>query len=278
MNLDGARAGMDAYAHAVGLGRKICSALASVSGSSSLPPSSVCPSLLGSSTLPRHFLRVQKRREDGYSWTSPRRRCCRDKEMAEADDDRPRSSLSRRGGYRFLGTGRKRLFGASDNTFHLRMLHGNILRAITLFHLPITIFTPPTRWPTPTSSLPLPSVSPVLTFAILSVLAPAYTVFCISRAPTAKLYDRLARFRPSVPVYNNYSPGSQLFIVDFARTFVLGVVIGAGQGNGSAQAIIILVFEIMFVLACSLWLPWGEGAMMGPVSFVATCSASLQRC
>ncbi|CDW98065.1 hypothetical protein [Sporisorium scitamineum] len=268
MNLDGARAGMDAYAHAVGLRTRdlfgTCLGiwffiLAAIVGLSLL--------VWIVDSFHDTLLRLQKRREDGYSLNvADAPLAAETKEMV---DDEPRSSLSRRGGYRFLGVDGKRLLGSSDNTFHLRMLHGNVLRAITLFHLPITIFT--TFQMANADIFSATSVGLAgLAFAFLSVLAPVYAVFCISRAPTAKLYDSIGALSAFGPVYNNYSPGSQLFCaVDFARTFVLGVVIGAGQQNGSAQSIIILVLEIMFALACGLWLPWGEGAMMGPVSFVA---------
>lgn len=273
MNLDGARAGMDAYAHVVGLRPKdlfgTCLSIWFF-----IIAAIIAISLVAWIVDAAHdtVLRLQKRREDGYNL-----------EVADAtpgvetkeplagspDEDRPRSSLSRPGGYRFIGTGGRRLFGSSNNTFHLRMLHGNILRAVFLFHLPITIFT--TFQMANADIFSATSVGLAgLAFAFLSVLAPVYTIFCISRAPTAKLYDSIDTLSAFGPLYNTYSPGSQLFCaVDFARTFILGVVIGAGQASGSAQAIIVLVFEIMFALACSLWLPWGEGAMMGPVSFVA---------
>ncbi|SPO23052.1 uncharacterized protein UTRI_01730 [Ustilago trichophora] len=271
MNLDGASPGMDAYAHAIGLRTR------DLFGTCLSIWFFIVAAIVGISLLVwivdsfhDTFLRLQKRREDGYNLNvTDGSAAVETKEMIEADDDQPRSSLSRPGGYRFIGTGSKRLFGSSDNTFHFRMLHGNILRAIFLFHLPITIFT--TYQMANADIFSATSVGLAgLAFAFLSVLAPVYAVFCISRAPTAKLYDSIGTLAAYGPVYNNYSPGSQLFcVVDFARTFVLGVVIGAGQASGSAQAIIILVFEIMFALACSLWLPWGEGAMMGPVSFVA---------
>ncbi|KAJ9478360.1 Integral membrane protein [Pseudozyma hubeiensis] len=270
MNLDGARAGMDAYAHAVGLRPR------DLFGTCLSIWLLIVAAIIGLSLLAwlvdsfhDTFLRLQKRREDGYSLdVADAPSAIETKEVIDADDDRPRSSISRRGGYRFLGVGSKRLLGSSDNTFHLRMLHGNILRAVFLFHLPITIFT--TYQMANADIFSATSVGLAgLAFAFLSVLAPFYVAFSISRAPTAKLYDSIDTLAAFGPVYNNYSPGSQLFcIVDFARTLILGVVIGAGQDNGSAQAIIILVFEIMFALACGLWLPWGEGAMMGPVSFV----------
>ncbi|SPO24758.1 uncharacterized protein UTRI_01730_B [Ustilago trichophora] len=271
MNLDGASPGMDAYAHAVGLRTR------DLFGTCLSIWFLIVAAIVGISLLVwivdsfhDTFLRLQKRREDGFNLNvGDGSAAVETKEMVEADDDQPRSSLSRRGGYRFIGTGSKRLFGSSNNTFHFRMLHGNFLRAIFLFHLPITIFT--TYQMANADIFSATSVGLAgLAFAFLSVLAPVYAIFCISRAPTAKLYDSIGTLAAFGPVYNNYSPGSQLFCaVDFARTFVLGVVIGAGQQSGSAQAIIILVFEIMFALACSLWLPWGEGAMMGPVSFVA---------
>ncbi|TKY86732.1 hypothetical protein EX895_004372 [Sporisorium graminicola] len=268
MNLDGARAGMEAYAHAVGLRTR------DLFGTSLSIWFFILAAVVGLSLLVwivdsfhDTVLRLQKHREDGYSLNVADAPVAI--ETKEVVDDEPRSSLSRPGGYRFLGADGKRLFGSSDNTFHLRMLHGNVLRAVALFHLPITIFT--TYQMANADIFSATSVGLAgLAFAFLSVLAPVYAVFCISRAPTAKLYDSIGTLSAFGPVYNNYSPGSQLFCaVDFARTFILGVVIGAGQQNGSAQSIIILVFEIMFALACGLWLPWGEGAMMGPVSFVA---------
>lgn len=273
MNLDGARAGMDAYAHAVGLRTRdlfgTCLSIWLL-----IVAAIVAVSLIAWIVDSVHdtLLRLQKRREDGYNLdlADGGPAAAETKEMVETDSDQARSSLSRRGGYRFLGTGGRRLFGSNNNTYHLRMLHGNILRAIFLFHLPITIFT--TYQMANADIFSATSVGLAgLAFAFLSVLAPVYAIFCISRAPTAKLYDSIGTLSAFGPLYNTYSPGSQLFCaVDFARTLVLGVVIGAGQASGSAQAIIVLVFEIMFALACSLWLPWGEGAMMGPVSFVAS--------
>lgn len=274
INLDGARAGIQAYAHVVGLRTRdlfgTCLSIWLL-----IVAAIVALSLLAWIIDSVHdtVLRLQKHREDGYSVdVADAPSAIETKEMVDADDDQPRSSLSRRGRYRFLGVGRagkRLLFGSSDNTFHLLMLHGNLLRAIFLFHLPITIFT--THQMANADIFSATSVAlAALAFAFLSVLAPVYVVLCISRAPTAKLYDSIGTLSAFGPVYNNYSPGSQLFCaVDFARSLILGVVIGAGQDNGSAQAIIILVFEIMFALACGLWLPWGEGAMMGPVSFVA---------
>ncbi|KAJ1585080.1 hypothetical protein NDA12_007065 [Ustilago hordei] len=273
INLGGARAGMDAYAHVVGLPtRDLFGTCLSIWFF--IVAAIVALSLLAWIVDSIHdtLLRLRKRREDGYNLDAADATVAvpESKEMVEADSEQARSSLSPRGGYRFLGTSARRLVGSNNNSFHLRMLHGNILRAIFLFHLPITIFTSHQMANADIFSATSVALA-ALAFAFLSILAPVYALFCISRAATAKLYDSIGTLSAFGPIYNTYSPGSQLFCaVDLARTFVLGLVIGAGQASGSAQAIILLIFEIMFALACSLWLPWGEGAMMGPVSFVAS--------
>jgi choline-glycine betaine transporter len=46
------------------------------------------------------------------------------------------------------------------------------------------------------------------------------------------------------------------------------VTIGCGQHSGTAQAIIILVAEVVSALVTSVWLPWGAGAGMGLISFL----------
>jgi len=54
----------------------------------------------------------------------------------------------------------------------------------------------------------------------------------------------------------------------FATNLAFGVTIGCGQGSGTAQAIIILVVEVISALVTSIWLPWGRGASMGLISFL----------
>jgi hypothetical protein len=54
----------------------------------------------------------------------------------------------------------------------------------------------------------------------------------------------------------------------FATNIVFGITIGVGQKSGMAQAIIILVVEVISALVTSVWLPWGSGASMGLISFL----------
>lgn len=152
---------------------------------------------------------------------------------------------------------------------HGKALHGNLIRALLLFHLPITIvstyqFTLAKEHSTVSVALA------ALAFAFFSVLIPVYIITHIARTPVQKLYEHTGTLLAFGSAYHLYSPGSQLFyVVSFAHSLVLGVVVGAGQQSGSAQAIIILIVEVLAALASSLWLPWGEGAMMGPLSFMA---------
>lgn len=152
---------------------------------------------------------------------------------------------------------------------HGNALHGNLVRALLLFHLPITIvstyqFTLAKQHSTVSVALA------ALAFTILSVLVPVYIIFRIARTPLKKLYDHIGTLLELGSAYHLYSPGSQLFyVITFAHSLILGVVIGAGQRSGAAQAIVIIIVEVIAALAAILWLPWGEGAMMGPLSFMA---------
>lgn len=153
---------------------------------------------------------------------------------------------------------------------HGRTLHGNLVRALILFHLPITIvsvyqFSLAEEHSTVSVALA------ALAFALFSILFPLYIMIRIARTPLQKLYEHVGTLLALGPVYHFYSPGSQLFyMVSFAHSLILGIVVGAARKSGAAQAIVILIVEVLAALASSLWLPWGEGAMMGPLSFMAS--------
>jgi hypothetical protein len=83
------------------------------------------------------------------------------------------------------------------------------------------------------------------------------------------LYDETRTLLALGPLYNHYRHGSQLFAsLLFATNLVFGLVIGAGQRSGTAQAVVILVVEVAAALVTSIWLPWGSGASMGLISFL----------
>ncbi|PWN18884.1 hypothetical protein BCV69DRAFT_52302 [Microstroma glucosiphilum] len=172
--------------------------------------------------------------------------------------------------YGFLGSW-PRGFNPSPH-LHWAALHGNIVRAVVMFHLPITIlsvnqFANASENNFSTKSVILASVA----FAIISVILPAYLVWRIASSPARKLYDDIETLLALGPVYNTYSPGSQLFYaVTLSYSLIAGIVVGASQRSGSAQAIILLVLEVSMGLASMLWLPWGEGGMMGPICFFTT--------
>ena len=162
---------------------------------------------------------------------------------------------------------RPRVIGRTG--LHGKALHGTLVRALVLFHLPITIMsTYQLSQPGEHSTVSIALAA--LAFAVLSTLVPIYVIVRIARTPLQKLFEHVGTLLALGPVYHNYSPGSQLFYaVSFAHSFILGLVVGAGQRSGTAQALIIVVIEVLAALASSLWLPWGEGAMMGPLSFMA---------
>lgn len=157
----------------------------------------------------------------------------------------------------------------SFGSFHGSVLHGNLVRVLILFHLPVSIFSayhmtlPASRAPIGTRALA------GLAFAVISVLIPAHLVLRVRFTTTSKLYDETKTLLAFGPLYNHYRHGSQMFAsFFFASNVAFGVTIGAGQKSGTAQAIVILVIEVVSALVTSIWLPWGIGASMGLISFL----------
>lgn len=215
----------------------------------------------------QRFYEVRRRREEGGEIRLPSSPGIADHfGNGEKNFDRPHSTSS---------TGRRHHFffgvSISRNTLglHGKALHGNLIRALVLFHLPITILST-YQFSQPSSHSTVSIALAALSFAFFSLIAPLWLVWRIYRLPTDKLYEHVGTLLALGPMYHTYAPGSQLYcIIVLSRSLVLGIVTGAGQASGAAQAIIILLVEILVTLASSLWLPWGEGAMMGPINFIA---------
>ncbi|OCB87545.1 hypothetical protein A7U60_g5450 [Sanghuangporus baumii] len=154
------------------------------------------------------------------------------------------------------------------SSFHGSILHGNLVRILILFHLPITIFSSYQFANARSQSSTVSVVLAVLAFVVFSTGIPIFLIFRLYTTATNKLYDETRTLMMLGPLYNHYAHGSQLFAcIFFANNLIYGIVIGCGQKSGTAQAIIILVMEIAASLCTSIWLPWGRGATMGLISF-----------
>ncbi|KAG6813034.1 hypothetical protein H0H92_014568 [Tricholoma furcatifolium] len=148
-------------------------------------------------------------------------------------------------------------------SFHISVLHGNLVRILLLFHLPVTIFSVFQMVMSRDVASLSSKVLAALSFALFSVLIPAHIVTRVTFTTTSKLYDETRTLLALGPLYNHYRHGSQLFAgLFFATNLVFGITIGAGQKSGTAQAIIILIVEIVSALVTSIWLPWGTGAIL----------------
>ena len=156
-----------------------------------------------------------------------------------------------------------------SDSFHWSVLHGNLVRILVLFHLPVTVFSC-YQMTLPRSLIGTGSVAlAALSFAIFSLLIPAHLVIRVTFTTTNKLYEETRTLLCLGPLYNHYRHGSQLFAsLFFATNIAFGVTIGVGQKSGTAQAIVILVVELASALVTSIWLPWGNGASMGLISFL----------
>jgi hypothetical protein len=186
------------------------------------------------------------------------------------EEDRSHSSFLFRSS-RFPQGSRKSWFRVRPNfsSFHFSILQGNLVRVLMLFHLPVTIFScyqmSIGRHQTSILSIALAALS----FALFSVIIPILLILRLFLTSTSKLYDETWTLLALGPLYNHYRHGSQLFAcMFFATSFAIGITIGCGQKSGTAQAIIILIIEVVSALVTSVWLPWGHGASMGLVSFL----------
>ncbi|CAE6433123.1 unnamed protein product [Rhizoctonia solani] len=156
-----------------------------------------------------------------------------------------------------------------QSSFHGSVLHGNLVRLLLLFHLPVTIFSCYQFTLGRSTATTLSIILAALTFAVFSIGIPLFLIYRVTTTPTGKLYDATRTLLALGPLYNHYGHGSQLFAgLFFANNIALGSVIGAGQKSGTAQSIIILVIEVASALATSIWLPWGKGAHMSLISFL----------
>lgn len=139
---------------------------------------------------------------------------------------------------------------------------GNLVRLIVLFHLPITAFSA-YQWTIQDFASVASVVLAGLAFAFFSVALPVFLLYRIWRTPTAKLYDAMRTLLALGPMYNIYAQGNQLYYgLRFLASLVTGITVGVGQDHGLAQAIVLLVVEIVFGLGTTIWHPWRAGAGM----------------
>ena len=169
---------------------------------------------------------------------------------------------------RFKSASRWRDISAGFGSFHGSILQGNLIRLLVLFHFPVTVVS--CYQMTLTNESPAVTIAlAALSFVFLSVALPVFLVFRLYVTNTSKLYDETWTLLALGPLYNHYRHGSQLFAcLLFATNIAFALTIGCGQKSGTAQAIIILVIEVISALGTSFWLPWGHGASMGLISFL----------
>lgn len=151
---------------------------------------------------------------------------------------------------------------------HAALLQGNLTRVLLLFHLPLCLFSAyqfSIYSSSPTSTFALA----IVVFALVCVAYPAFALWKIHVKSSRDLYSHLPTLLAYGPLYNTYAEECSLFpLVTFGSNLVIGVVVGAAQVSGTAQAAIILIVEVAHTLCTSLWLPWGDNSAMGPLAFL----------
>lgn len=184
---------------------------------------------------------------------------------SQPDENRSMNLLR---GSRYQSASRWRHISTGFESFHWSILQGNLIRLLVLFHFPVTLMSCYQMTMMKQSS-PGSVALAALSFTFLSLALPIVLVFRLYITNTSKLYDETWTLLALGPLYNHYRHGSQLFAcLLFATNIAFGLTIGCGQKSGTAQAIIILVIEVISALGTSFWLPWGHGASMGLISFL----------
>jgi hypothetical protein len=150
--------------------------------------------------------------------------------------------------------------------FHAAAVYGNLLRLILIFHLPITTFSIYHLVLGSSASI-VSRVFAGLAFVFISILIPAGVLFKISSTNTGKLYDATRTLLALGPMYNVYVEDKQMFrVFPLTASLITGIVVGAGQKSGIAQAVILVLVELVMLIVPAIWYPWGEGASMGAPS------------
>ena len=188
--------------------------------------------------------------------------------VPQADENRSLNGHTVLKRSRFKSASRWRNLSAGFGSFHGSVLQGNLVRLLVLFHFPVTVVS--CYQMTLTNESPAVTIAlAALSFVFLSVALPVFLIFRLYVTNTSKLYDETWTLLALGPLYNHYRHGSQLFAcLLFATNIAFALTIGCGQKSGTAQAIIILVIEVISALGTSFWLPWGHGASMGLISFL----------
>ncbi|GAA94609.1 uncharacterized protein L969DRAFT_87499 [Mixia osmundae IAM 14324] len=152
---------------------------------------------------------------------------------------------------------------------HSRLAFGNCLRILLLFHFPMTLLAVYQLTLAKTTASIASVAMAALSLAFVSLAWPIAVLARIHRKPSSKLRDNIPTILAYGPAYNVFGEGSYSFMsVRLIGNLILGAVIGGAQSSGMAQAVVILVVEIADTLITSLWLPWGDGAAMGLLSFI----------
>jgi len=188
--------------------------------------------------------------------------------VPQAEESRSLNSHSVLRGNRSKSAPRWRNISAGFGSLHGSVLQGNLIRLLVLFHFPVTVVSCYQMTLAKESSGGTIALA-ALSFVFFSVALPIFLVFRLYMTNTTKLYDETWTLLALGPLYNHYRHGSQLFAcLLFATNIAFGLTIGCGQKSGTAQAILILVIEVISALGTSFWLPWGHGASMGLISFL----------
>lgn len=250
LNLNGSRGGMESYAHMLGL--RAVDVFGTTTAIWLIMVGAVTLLSLGAWIFDRVYVRRlhRKEHEGGFAF-----------EVSDQQDEKEEGYPH----HQSLNSRLQQTFGS-----HTPAYMGNLLRLLLLFHLPLTI-TSVYHFSRFNSSHPGTTACAALSFAFFCVIAPGVALWRLCTHDRTALWSDKPLLLTYGPLYNYFDHHARLFpIITFVHSLALGIVVGAGQDSGSAQAIIALCLEVGLALTYIIWLPWGDGASMAPLCFAVS--------
>lgn len=147
---------------------------------------------------------------------------------------------------------------------HLAVLHGNMVRLLMFFHLPVTLLS--AFGMTSSNYPPVVKIIPGVTYVLFALLLPGYICWSIIRLPTKTLYEDRLSFLMFGPLYNMYTPTHEKYAVMlFVHSFLLGTIVGIQSMGGPAQAACVFGIETIHAIIRLFWYPEGSETVALPL-------------
>lgn len=136
---------------------------------------------------------------------------------------------------------------------------GCILRIYYWFLIPMSIFTSYQLVTAQQSAASLTALSALVLMVLIAVFPAALTYYLTCYRPRQDLYDDLSLLNLFGPLYNTYSAHALLVLIpNILLSIVRGFVVGFLQEYGTAQIVLLALFELINLTLFMFMRPWPQ--------------------